>query len=160
MLGGRWILHHCGRERWPQLHEEVANDCAHPPGFSNLVPRAWVASKEPHKNSKSKPKITSLRAIPTLHTHELTTVNSSGLGPYPPVCVSNSTCLRADPENSNISSVNKSQAPSKKKPGGGLNEVAYSQPKATHKHRPFRASGQTQSTKAPTSNVNQTVRRA
>ena len=34
--------------------------------------------------------------------------------PYPPVC-----CLQADLENSNIGSVNKSQAPSKKKPGGG-----------------------------------------
>ena len=43
--------------------------------------------------------------------------------------MSNSTCLRADLENSNIGSVNKSQAPSKKKPGRGLNEVAYSQPK-------------------------------
>ena len=37
-------------------------------------------------------------------------------------------------ENSNIGSVNKSQAPSKKKPDGGLNKVAYSQPKATQKH--------------------------
>ena len=70
--------------------------------------------------------------------------------PYPPVCVSNSTCLRADLENSNIGSVNKSQAPSKKKPDGGLNEVAYSQPKGTQKHHPFRASGCTQNTKSPT----------
>ena len=46
---------------------------------------------------------------------------------------SNSTCLRTDLENSNIGSVNKSQAPSKHKPDGGLNEVAYSQPKATQK---------------------------
>ena len=37
-------------------------------------------------------------------------------------------------ENSNIGSVNKSQAPSNKKPGEGLNEVACSQPKATQKH--------------------------
>ena len=59
--------------------------------------------------------------------------------------MSNSTCLRADLENSNIGSVNKSQAPSKKKPDGGLNEVAYSQPKATQKHHPFRASGRTHS---------------
>ena len=51
---------------------------------------------------------------------------------------------------SNIGSVNKSQAPSKKKPDGGLNEVAYSQPKATQKHHPLRASGYTQHTKAPT----------
>ena len=36
--------------------------------------------------------------------------------PCPPVCVSTSTCLRADLENSNIGPVNKSQAPSKKKP--------------------------------------------
>ena len=43
--------------------------------------------------------------------------------------MSSSTCLRADLENSNIGSVNKSQAPSKKKPDGGLNEVAYSQHK-------------------------------
>ena len=66
------------------------------------------------------------------------------------VCVSNSTCLRADLENSNIGSVNKSQAPSKMKPDGGLNEVAYSQPKATQRHHPFRGSGCTQNTKAPT----------
>ena len=46
--------------------------------------------------------------------------------------MSNSTCLRADLGNSNIGSVNKD---------GGLNEVAYSQPKATQKHHPFRASG-------------------
>ena len=32
----------------------------------------------------------------------------------------------------------------------GLNEVAYSQPKATQKHHPFPASGCTQNTKAPT----------
>ena len=70
--------------------------------------------------------------------------------PYSPVCVSNSTCLRADLENSNIGSVNKSQAPSKKKPDGGLNEVAYSQAKATQQHHPLRASGYTQNTKAPT----------
>ena len=38
-------------------------------------------------------------------------------------------------ENSDIGSVNKSQAPSKKKPDGGLNEVACSQPKATQKHQ-------------------------
>ena len=57
--------------------------------------------------------------------------------------MSNSTCLRANLENSNIGSVNKSQAPSKKKPDGGLNEVAFSQPKATQKHHPFRASGHT-----------------
>ena len=74
--------------------------------------------------------------------------------------MSNSTCLRADLENSNIGSVNKSQAPSKQKPDGGLNEVAYSQPKATHKHHPFQASGYTQNTKAPTRNVNPTARRA
>ena len=54
--------------------------------------------------------------------------------------MSNSTCLRADLANSNIGPVNKSQAPSKKKPDGGLNEVAYSQPQATQKHHPFRAS--------------------
>ena len=52
---------------------------------------------------------------------------------YPPVCVSNSTCLRANLENSNIGSVNKSQAPCKKKPDGGQNKVACSQPKATQK---------------------------
>ena len=53
--------------------------------------------------------------------------------------MSNSTCLRADLENSSVGSVNKSQAPSKKKPDGGLNEVAYSQPKATQKHHPLKA---------------------
>ena len=60
--------------------------------------------------------------------------------------MSNSTCLRADLENSNIGSVHKSQAPSKKKSDGGLSEVAYLQPKATQKHHPFRASGCTQNT--------------
>ena len=55
---------------------------------------------------------------------------------------SNSTCLRTDLENSNIGSVNKSQAPSKHKPDGGLNEVAYSQPKATQK-LPFPISRET-----------------
>ena len=46
--------------------------------------------------------------------------------------------------------VNKSRAPSKKKPDGGFNEVAFSQPKATQKHHPFQASGHTQNTNAPT----------
>ena len=53
------------------------------------------------------------------------------------VCVSNSTCLRADPENSNIGSVNKSQAPSKKKPDGGLSEIAYSSTQRNTKASPF-----------------------
>ena len=65
-------------------------------------------------------------------------------------CRALSTCLRADLANSNIGSVNESQALSKKKPDGGLNEVAYSQPKATQKQHPFQASGYTQNTKAPT----------
>ena len=66
-----------------------------------------------------------------------------------------STCLCVKPHLSaspsrelKIGSVIKSQAASKKKPDGGLNEVAYSQPKATQKHHPFRASGHTQNTKA------------
>ena len=41
--------------------------------------------------------------------------------------MSNSTCMQADLENSNIGSVNESQAPSKKKPDGGLHEVASTQ---------------------------------
>ena len=53
--------------------------------------------------------------------------------------MSNSTCLRADLENSNIGSVNKSQAPSKKKPDGGLNEAAYSKPKEHKSITLFRA---------------------
>ena len=51
--------------------------------------------------------------------------------------MSNSTCLRANLENSNIGAANKSQAPSKKKPNGRLNEVAYSQPKSNTKASPF-----------------------
>ena len=56
---------------------------------------------------------------------------------YPAEC----PCLRRDLENSHIGSMNKTQAPSKKKPDGGLNEVAYSQPKATQKHHPFKHEG-------------------
>ena len=41
-------------------------------------------------------------------------------------------------------------SPFQKNPDGGLTEVAYSQPKATQKHHPFRGSGYTQNTKAPT----------
>ena len=59
------------------------------------------------------------------------------------------TLLHLSASRSNIGSVNKSQAPSKKKPDG-FNQVAYSQPKATQQHHPFRASGYTQNTKAPT----------
>ena len=48
---------------------------------------------------------------------ETSTPNSHRPLPFPSAT---STCLRADLKNSNIGSVNKSQAPSKKKPDGGL----------------------------------------
>ena len=123
------------------------------------------------KISRQETPNTSLRAIPTLHTHErpLQQIpphprdfdSKFDVGPFPMICcrarmakrcfkpissllASNNYLHMAD---HNIGSVNKSQAPSKQKPEGGLNEVAYSQPKATQKHHPFRASGYTQNVK-------------
>ena len=77
---------------------------------------------------------------------ETSTPNSHRPLPFPSAT---STCLRADLKNSNIGSVNKSQAPSKKKPDGGLYKrscLFTTQSNTT----PFRASGYTQTTKAPT----------
>ena len=51
--------------------------------------------------------------------------------------MSNSTCLRADPENSNIGSVNKSQAPSKKKPDGGIKRSCLFTAQRNTKASPF-----------------------
>ena len=73
-------------------------------------------------------KNTSLRTIPTLHTSRAYDRQT------PPVCELISSTQTSVP----LTKAKPGQAPSKKKPDGGLNEVAYSQPKATQK-LPFRS---------------------
>ena len=53
--------------------------------------------------------------------------------PYPPVCVSNSTCLRADLENSNIGSVNKKPSPFQQETRRGIKRSCLHTTQSTHR---------------------------